>query len=114
MATFLSRQVWLKAYSGTPRLPAQPLCLLTKPRANTAGKLLPCFKEYIYAEKNVHIDEFLAVRDALLSYDDMSHADLSFPVSGLGEQVHGHPTTDPRPESGILQRAPPHRFLVRP
>ena len=35
--------------------------------------------------KNVHIDEFRAVRDALLSYDDISHADLSFPVSGLGE-----------------------------
>lgn len=43
------------------------------------------FKDDIYAEKNVHIDELRAVRDALLSYDDISHADLSFPVSGLGE-----------------------------
>ena len=35
--------------------------------------------------KNVHIDEFQAARDALLSYDEIPHADLSFPVSGLGE-----------------------------
>ena len=31
--------------SGTPGLPAQPLCLLTKPKTNTGGKLLPCLKK---------------------------------------------------------------------
>ena len=43
------------------------------------------FMDDIYAEKNVHIDEFQVFRDALLSYDEISHADLWFPVSGLGE-----------------------------